>query len=97
MSTLRPARAVLQCNFVYKKHRLRDEQSGDAGFLSSHRESTAMVLELVVSGVVGFVLLVGASYVGTTMALRGFFGRDRYSYKHKPPSESSEKRGPDER
>ncbi|QSG01519.1 hypothetical protein [Natranaeroarchaeum sulfidigenes] len=56
-----------------------------------------MVLELVVSGVVGFVLLVGASYVGTTMALRGFFGRDRYSYKHKPPSESSEKRGPDER
>lgn len=28
--------------------------------------------------VIGFVVLVAASYVGTTMALRGFFGRERY-------------------
>ncbi|NHN46095.1 hypothetical protein G9464_00590 [Halostella sp. JP-L12] len=28
--------------------------------------------------VLGFVLLVVASYVGTTMALRGFFGREYY-------------------
>ncbi|UPV75028.1 hypothetical protein M0R89_02925 [Halorussus limi] len=33
-----------------------------------------MVLELLF----GFVVLVAASYVGTTMALRGFFGRERY-------------------
>jgi len=26
----------------------------------------------------GFVVLVAASYVGTTMALRGFFGREYY-------------------
>ena len=28
--------------------------------------------------VFGFVVLVAASYVGTTMALRGFFGRERF-------------------
>jgi hypothetical protein len=33
-----------------------------------------MVLELIF----GFLVLVAASYVGTTMALRGFFGRERY-------------------
>ena len=33
-----------------------------------------MVWELIL----GFVVLVAASYVGTTMALRGFFGRERY-------------------
>lgn len=33
-----------------------------------------MVLEFVV----GFLVLVAASYLGTTMALRGFFGRERY-------------------
>ncbi|WP_170977243.1 hypothetical protein [Halorussus salinisoli] len=33
-----------------------------------------MVPELVF----GFLVLVAASYVGTTMALRGFFGRERY-------------------
>ncbi|UPW01104.1 hypothetical protein M0R88_03140 [Halorussus gelatinilyticus] len=33
-----------------------------------------MVLELLF----GFLVLVAASYVGTTMALRGFFGRERY-------------------
>jgi hypothetical protein len=33
-----------------------------------------MVLEFVL----GFVVLVAASYVGTTMALRGFFGRNYY-------------------
>ena len=35
-----------------------------------------MVAEIVLSAVVGFVLLVAASYIGTTMALRGFFGRE---------------------
>lgn len=34
-----------------------------------------MVLEFVL----GFLVLVTASYLGTTMALRGFFGRERYS------------------
>jgi len=33
-----------------------------------------MILELAF----GFVVLVAASYVGTTMALRGFFGREYY-------------------
>jgi len=33
-----------------------------------------MLLELLF----GFLVLVAASYVGTTMALRGFFGRERY-------------------
>ena len=33
-----------------------------------------MVLEFVL----GFLILVTASYLGTTMALRGFFGRERY-------------------
>lgn len=39
-----------------------------------------MVFDLLI----GFVVLVAASYVGTTMALRGFFGRERYS----PPAQS---------
>jgi hypothetical protein len=29
--------------------------------------------------VLGFAVLVAASYLGTTMALRGFFGRERYA------------------
>ncbi|WP_323192124.1 hypothetical protein [Halostella sp. PRR32] len=33
-----------------------------------------MVLDLIF----GFVLLVAAAYIGTTMALRGFFGREYY-------------------
>lgn len=33
-----------------------------------------MLLELLF----GFLVLVAASYVGTTIALRGFFGRERY-------------------
>ena len=36
-----------------------------------------MVLELLELAF-GFLVLVSASYVGTTMALRGFFGRERY-------------------
>ena len=36
-----------------------------------------MVLELLELAF-GFLVLVTASYVGTTMALRGFFGRERY-------------------
>ncbi|WP_379814396.1 hypothetical protein [Halorientalis brevis] len=38
-----------------------------------------MVAELVLSFALGFVVLVAASYVGTTMALRGFFGREYYN------------------
>ncbi|WP_135823873.1 hypothetical protein [Halorussus ruber] len=38
-----------------------------------------MVFDLVL----GFLVLVTASYIGTTLALRGFFGRERY----RPPSE----------
>lgn len=34
--------------------------------------------------VLGFLVLVAASYVGTMMALRGFFGRERYA----PPGET---------
>lgn len=33
-----------------------------------------MVLDLVI----GFLLLLAASYIGTTMALRGFFGREYF-------------------
>ncbi|WP_424001676.1 hypothetical protein ACOZ4I_17060 [Haloarcula salina] len=44
----------------------------------------------VLSFVVGFVLLVAASYIGTTMALRGFFGRE---YRSEEPSLSSATRG----
>ncbi len=39
-----------------------------------------MVFELIL----GFLVLVTASYIGTTMALRGFFGRERY----RPPAET---------
>lgn len=46
-----------------------------------------MFLELVF----GFLLLVAASYVGTTMALRGFFGRERYGR-----NESNETDGEDD-
>ena len=42
-----------------------------------------MVAEIVLSAAVGFVLLIAASYIGTTMALRGFFGRD---YRSEEPS-----------
>jgi hypothetical protein len=28
--------------------------------------------------ILGFLVLVAASYIGTTLALRGFFGRKRY-------------------
>jgi len=35
-----------------------------------------MVAELVLTWAIGFVILVAASYIGTTMALRGFFGRE---------------------
>lgn len=38
-----------------------------------------MVLDIIL----GFVLLVAASYIGTTMALRGFFGREYYDRKRK--------------
>jgi hypothetical protein len=50
-----------------------------------------MVTEIILSSVVGFVLLIAASYIGTTMALRGFFGRE---YRSEEPSFSS---GGDER
>lgn len=46
-----------------------------------------MVLELVF----GFLLLVAASYLGTTMALRSFFGRERYG----SPTESRPDDPPD--
>jgi len=42
-----------------------------------------MVAEIILSSVVGFVLLIAASYIGTTMALRGFFGRE---YRSEEPS-----------
>ena len=35
-----------------------------------------MVLELILSVVIGFVIVVVGSYVGATMALNTFFGRD---------------------
>ena len=42
-----------------------------------------VVTELVLSSVVGFVLLIVASYIGTTMALCGYFGRE---YRSEKPS-----------
>ena len=44
-----------------------------------------MVWELLI----GFLVLVAASYVGTTMALRGFFGRDYYAPPSDAPSDDS--------
>jgi len=44
----------------------------------------------LLSMTVGFVLLVAASYIGTTMALRGFFGRE---YRSEEPSLSAPSRG----
>ena len=48
-----------------------------------------MVWELIL----GFVVLVAASYVGTTMALRGFFGRERYEPQSEIPSNGDETDG----
>lgn len=38
-----------------------------------------MVAATALSFVIGIVVLVAASYIGTTMALRGFFGREYYN------------------
>lgn len=56
-----------------------------------------MVFELVV----GFLVLVAASYLGTTMALRGFFGRERYdgnfeTAEDDPPASDNARRADDE-
>ena len=59
-----------------------------------------MVAELVLSFVFGFVVLVAASYIGTTMALRGFFGREYYKPEERqlsnPDTESSEETSEDD-
>lgn len=39
---------------------------------------------MVFNLLLGFLVLVTASYIGTKMALRSFFGRERY----RPPAES---------
>jgi len=51
-----------------------------------------MVAELVLSFAVGIVVLVVASYIGTTMALRGFFGRQYYNPEYGPYSLSAKER-----
>lgn len=48
-----------------------------------------MIAGLVLRFAVGFVVLVAASYIGTTMALRGFFGREYYQPEYDPDSEQS--------
>lgn len=58
-----------------------------------------MVAEIVLSFALGAIVLIATSYIGTTMALRGFFGREHYNPESRPfpNSDSGSSEEPEER
>ena len=43
--------------------------------------------------IIGFVLLVAGTYIGCTMALRGFFGQNQYDPKSGEPVRNNDEPG----
>jgi hypothetical protein len=58
-----------------------------------------MVAEVVFSFVLGAIVLIATSYIGTTMALRGFFGREYSNSESRsfPNSDNESSEEPEER